>query len=47
MTIRKRPPFLVLLLAAIGLLFAAILVFTWVAADRARPVILDEKGAPR
>jgi hypothetical protein len=47
MTARKRTPLLVVLLAAISVLFVAILVFTYVAADRAHPVILDEKGIPR
>jgi hypothetical protein len=47
MRARKRPPLLVVVLGLMFVLFIAILVFTMVATDRAKPVILDEKGAPR
>lgn len=47
MNVRKRPPLLVLLLGAVFVLFIAILLFTWIATDRAHPVILDERGQRR
>lgn len=47
MNSRRRPPLLVLVLGAILVLFVAILLATWIATDRAHPVILDESGQPR
>jgi hypothetical protein len=34
-------------LGAVTLLFIGLLVYTWVGAEQANPVILDEKGRPR
>ena len=45
--VRRRPPLLAIFLGCVMLLFIAILVFTFVEAKNANPVILDEKGAPR
>lgn len=44
---RRRLPFLPCFLGFVFLLFVGLLIYTWVATDRARPIILDEKGAPR
>ena len=43
----RRPGLFPILLGFVILLFVGLLIFTWIATERAGPVILDEKGSPR
>lgn len=44
---KRSPGFMPKFLAAVILLFIGILVYVYVEAKKANPVILDEKGRPR
>ena len=44
---RQRPAALLYVLAAAMLLFLGILVYVWIAAKKANPIMLDEHGKPR
>jgi hypothetical protein len=44
---RRGPGFFPILLGLVFLLFIGLLIFTWIATERADPVILDDKGEPR
>lgn len=43
----KRRPVLIYFLAAVSAIFIGILIFAYIAAKRANPVMLDDKGRPR
>jgi hypothetical protein len=43
----NRKPALIYFLAVVMMLFIGILVYVWIEAKKANPVMLDEKGHPR
>ena len=43
----KRPPALIYVLTAVMMLFIGILIYVWIQAKNANPVMLDEKGRPQ
>ncbi|HZT32206.1 MAG TPA: hypothetical protein VFA33_20125 [Bryobacteraceae bacterium] len=47
LTQKSRPAPLVYVLAAVMALFIGILIYAWIEAKKANPVMLDEQGRPR
>jgi len=45
-TLRRSKPFLAYVLVFITTMFIGLLVFIYIAAERANPVLLDEHGKP-
>jgi len=44
---RQRPALLVYVLTIVMMLFIGILIYVWIQAKKANPVMLDEKGRPQ